>query len=76
MFVCSCVCVCARFFLCVSMCAFSVCFTGPYSSDVCVHVCVRKQYDVMVTAGANQAFVNVILTVCDTKDSVVLFTPY
>ncbi|KAK7335959.1 hypothetical protein VNO80_28121 [Phaseolus coccineus] len=31
---------------------------------------------VMVTAGANQAFVNLVLTLCDPEDSVVLFAPY
>lgn len=31
---------------------------------------------VMVTAGANQAFVNLVLTLCDPGDSVVLFAPY
>ncbi|KAL3511824.1 hypothetical protein ACH5RR_024541 [Cinchona calisaya] len=31
---------------------------------------------VMVTAGANQAFVNVVLTLCDAGDSVVMFAPY
>ncbi|GMI92647.1 ndole Severe Sensitive1, reversal of sav3 phenotype 1 [Hibiscus trionum] len=31
---------------------------------------------VMVTAGANQAFVNLVLTLCDTGDSVVMFAPY
>ena len=30
----------------------------------------------MVTAGANQAFTNVILTLLDAKDKVVLFKPY
>jgi aromatic aminotransferase len=30
----------------------------------------------MVTAGANQAFVNVVLTLVDAEDSVVLFKPY
>lgn len=34
------------------------------------------QYNVMVTAGANQAFVNVVLTLLDPGDSVVLFVPY
>lgn len=34
------------------------------------------QYRVMVTAGANQAFVNVVLTLLDAGDSVVLFVPY
>lgn len=29
----------------------------------------------MVTSGANQAFVNVVLTLTDASDSVVLFTP-
>lgn len=33
-------------------------------------------YDVMVTAGANQAFVNCLLTLCDQGDGVVLFKPY
>eukprot|EP00960_Hanusia_phi_P057458 763575-Hanusia_phi.AAC.1 len=32
--------------------------------------------EVMVTAGANQAFVNVMLAVCDPGDYVVLFKPY
>lgn len=31
---------------------------------------------VMVTAGANQAFVSLVLTLCDAGDSVVMFTPY
>ena len=30
----------------------------------------------MVTAGANQAFTNVVLTLCDAQDQVVLFKPY
>ena len=34
------------------------------------------QCEVMVTAGANQAFTNVVLTLLDAKDSVVLFKPY
>lgn len=32
--------------------------------------------DVMVTAGANQAFTNVVLALCDAGDDVVLFAPY
>ena len=32
--------------------------------------------DVMVTAGANQAFTNVVLTLVDANDHVCLFTPY
>ncbi|EEF44700.1 aromatic aminotransferase ISS1 isoform X2 [Ricinus communis] len=31
---------------------------------------------VMVTAGANQAFVNIVLALCDPGDSVVMFAPY
>ncbi|KAM6552418.1 hypothetical protein CsatB_002226 [Cannabis sativa] len=31
---------------------------------------------VMVTAGANQAFVNLVLTLCDAGDCVVMFAPY
>lgn len=31
---------------------------------------------VMVTAGANQAFVNLVLALCDPGDSVVMFAPY
>ncbi|GJP38322.1 hypothetical protein CLOM_g22775 [Closterium sp. NIES-68] len=31
---------------------------------------------IMVTAGANQAFVNVVLTLCDPDDAVVLFKPF
>ena len=34
------------------------------------------QYNIMVTAGANQAFVNVVLALCDQSDRVVLFKPY
>jgi aspartate/methionine/tyrosine aminotransferase len=30
----------------------------------------------MVTAGANQAFVNIVLSLVDEGDRVVLFTPY
>ncbi|KAK6236071.1 hypothetical protein QUC31_019822 [Theobroma cacao] len=31
---------------------------------------------VMVTAGSNQGFLNLVLTLCDVTDSVVLFAPY
>ncbi|KAI3852358.1 hypothetical protein MKX03_018838 [Papaver bracteatum] len=31
---------------------------------------------VMVTAGANQAFVNLVLALCDAEDRVVMFAPY
>lgn len=34
------------------------------------------QSEVMVTAGANQAFTNVVLTLLDSQDKVVLFKPY
>ena len=34
------------------------------------------QVDIMVTAGANQAFVNVLLTLTDATDTIVLFKPY
>ena len=34
------------------------------------------QCEVMVTAGANQAFTNVVLTLLDTQDGIVLFKPY
>lgn len=30
----------------------------------------------MVTAGANHAFVNIILSLCDSSDRVMLFKPY
>ncbi|WIA39771.1 hypothetical protein OEZ86_005827 [Tetradesmus obliquus] len=33
-------------------------------------------YEVMVTSGANQGFVNVVLALCDAADRVVLFVPY
>ncbi|GBF95700.1 aspartate aminotransferase [Raphidocelis subcapitata] len=33
-------------------------------------------YDVMVTAGANQAFVNLVLALCDAGDRAVLFRPW
>ncbi|GAA0173163.1 transaminase [Lithospermum erythrorhizon] len=35
-----------------------------------------QKSSVMVTAGANQAFVNTVLTLCDAGDSVVMFAPY
>ncbi|KAJ0076124.1 hypothetical protein Patl1_34388 [Pistacia atlantica] len=35
-----------------------------------------QKSSVMVTAGANQAFVNIVLTLCDAGDSVVMFAPY
>lgn len=35
-----------------------------------------EKSSVMVTAGANQAFVNVVLTLCDAGDTVVMFAPY
>lgn len=35
-----------------------------------------RQSDVMITSGANQAFMNVVLTLVDANDSVVLFKPY
>lgn len=34
------------------------------------------QHRIMVTAGANQAFVNLVLTLLDPSDRVVLFVPY
>lgn len=34
------------------------------------------QYDVMVTAGANQAFTNIVLALLDAGDRVALFLPY
>ncbi len=34
------------------------------------------QFEVMMTAGANQAFTNVVLTLLDSQDKVVLFKPY
>ena len=40
----------------------------------CLLCCV--QYDVHVTAGANQAFANVVLAVLDPEDTCVLFAPY
>ena len=38
--------------------------------------CAPAQYNVMVTAGANQAFVNLVLGLLDPGDKVVLFRPY
>lgn len=40
------------------------------------HLFLLLQYDLMVTNGANQAFVNIVLALCDSSDKVVLFTPY
>lgn len=50
-----------------------------YLSSVLIsQVCQFRllQCEVMVTAGANQAFTNVVLTLLDTDDQVVLFKPY
>ena len=30
----------------------------------------------MVTAGANQAFINLVLTICDAGDEAILISPY
>lgn len=35
-----------------------------------------QNYDVIVTPGCNQAFLNALLAVCDVEDRVVLFKPY
>jgi katanin p60 ATPase-containing subunit A1 len=35
-----------------------------------------QKSSVMVTAGANQAFVNIVLALCDPGDSVIMFAPY
>ncbi|CAL1377873.1 unnamed protein product [Linum trigynum] len=35
-----------------------------------------RKSSVMVTAGANQAFVNLVLALCDAGDSAVMFAPY
>ena len=40
-----------------------------------IHV-VLVQHKVMVTAGANQAFVNLVLALLDPQDAVILFAPY
>lgn len=55
----------------------------PYWRCTCCRAQVRRimsasllQCEVMVTAGANQAFTNVVLTLLDTKDGIVLFKPY
>ena len=37
---------------------------------------VAKQVGVMVTAGANQAFTNLVLALLDAEDRAVLFKPY
>jgi aspartate/methionine/tyrosine aminotransferase len=40
---------------------------------ICVPV---VQHEVMVTSGANQAFTNIVLTLLDPCDRIVLFVPY
>lgn len=35
-----------------------------------------KKSNIMVTTGANQAFTNIVLTLCDVDDHAVLFPPY
>ena len=34
------------------------------------------QHDVMVTSGANQGFINIVLTLLDPNDAAILFVPY
>lgn len=48
----------------------------PRQLATCAQGCCAVQYDVMVTAGANQAFTNIVLTLMDASDRIVLFTPY
>lgn len=38
--------------------------------------CLLPRHELMITAGANQAFVNVILALCDGGDEVLLILPY
>ena len=38
--------------------------------------CANLQYNVMVTAGANQALTSIMLTLLDPPDKAVLFRPY
>ena len=38
--------------------------------------CAGLQYNVMVTAGANQALTSIMLTLLDPPDKAVLFRPY
>ena len=55
-------------------------------TSACIHLwqglhhlnvlCGCWQYDVHVTAGANQAFANVVLALLDPEDACVLFAPY
>lgn len=48
------------------------CSLAGWHGGVTVPVCCL-QYDVMVTAGANQAFTNVVLALLDASDRVALF---
>lgn len=48
---------------------------NPSSPSSPLHSLPRAQYGVMVTAGANQAFTNVVLTLLDETDRAVLFAP-
>lgn len=54
--------------------AYSLLSSPPLSSSPLFALLL--QYDIMVTAGANQAFVNVVLSLVDESDRVVLFKPY
>ena len=38
--------------------------------------CARGESELMITAGANQAFANLVLALCDAHDAVVLFRPF
>lgn len=37
---------------------------------------IIPDHEIMITAGANQAFVNVVLTICDPGDDVIVVLPY
>lgn len=57
-------------------CAVIVLGHTPGSQTLIVFCAHFLQHEVMVTNGANQAFVNIMLTLVDSTDKVVLFTPY
>ena len=54
-------------------CGHRGCVPCPRPCTAAVLPLCRLQYDVMITAGANQAFTNIVLALLDATDRVVLF---
>lgn len=67
---------CAVLYTAVSRCAVLCCTVSCRIVSCLVQCLCGVQSEVMVTAGANQAFTNVVLTLLDSASKAVLFKPY